>query len=149
MTVAKIRYSYNQITQMCEDLAEIINDMDEAEKPKTIVGLIRGGCIPAVILSHLTKIPCKMLSYSSHQGFGGGENDNQIPGDILEGVMQLFVDDICDSGYTLKEVMEACGEGMGNLSASLIYRDHTKSQFDPDMYATRITDSSWVVFPWE
>lgn len=145
----RIKFSYNQITQMCEDLADIINGMDNADKPKVIVGLVRGGCVPAVILSHLVKIPCKMLSYSSHRGFGQGENENEIPDDILEGTQQLFVDDICDSGYTLKEVMEACGEGMGNLSASLIYRDHDKSQYVPDMYAHRITNGSWIQFPWE
>lgn len=145
----KIRFTYNQITQMCEDLADIVRGMDKEDKPTVIIGLIRGGCVPAVILSHMLKLPCKMLAYSSDRGFGGGENDNQIPMDVLEGVRQLFVDDICDSGYTLLEVMESCGPGMGNQSAALIYRDHDKSQFTPDMYATRITNDRWVVFPWE
>lgn len=145
----KIRFSYNQITQMCEGLAEEIERWEQ--KPTSIVGLIRGGCVPAVILSHLLGIPCKMLAYSSHNGFGDNQDaENQISDEIANAPNQLIVDDICDSGNTMKEVMDAIRiAGNRATSCTLIYRDHDKSKYEPDMYATRITTQSWVIFPWE
>lgn len=148
----KIRFSYNQITQMCEELAEKIQALPKEEQPEVIIGIVRGGAVPAVILSHMLKLPVKMLHYSSVRGCGDDLNhDNQIPADILAAPRQLFVDDICDSGYTLKEIFNALDENVCDLTnmATLIYRDHDKSVFEPMLYATRITTDHWIDFPWE
>lgn len=147
----KIRFTYNQITQMCEDLADDIRSWEPELKPTSIVGIIRGGCVPAVILSHLLGIPCKMLAYSSHNGFGDNQDaDNHIPYDIVNTPGQLLVDDICDSGNTLKEIMEEiCSAGNTAATCTMVFRDHDKSNYEPCSYGVRITTENWIVFPWE
>tara|TARA_B100001093_G_scaffold354314_1_gene338808 strand:- start:1372 stop:1788 length:417 start_codon:yes stop_codon:yes gene_type:complete len=94
-----------------------------------IYGIPRGGLIPAVLLSHKLGIPLtqNLKNYS------------------------LIVDDISDSGNTLKEVVERAHNPINNYTyvhtATLFERQGTI--FEPDFIGEHIKYDDWLVFPWE
>ena len=53
----------------------------------------------------------------------------------------VIVDDICDSGKTLKEFQ-------GYNTAVLHYKPHTSS-FTPNLYSNKHEGDEWIIYPWE
>ncbi len=52
----------------------------------------------------------------------------------------LIVDDICDSGKTLRKYKE-------NDTFTIFYKK--ESQITPKYYSKIINQETWIVFPWE
>lgn len=141
--------TYEDIHQACLYLAHQIQicefDLD------VIVGVSRGGLIPATILSQLLDVKLVPVCYSSKNGHGDDLNhDNQLP-DLSDRNI-LIVDDICDSGHTLKEMFDHYTNAGGAtvMTACVYYKHHENPIFVPNMKWITITaDSGWIVFPWE
>ncbi len=91
-------------------------------KFEAVGGLPRGGLIAAVMLSHRLSIP-----------FVAQANIASVAGDIL------VVDDICDTGETLKNKV-------AGFTATLHYKP--TASFTPDFYAKEV-GTEWIVYPWE
>jgi len=124
----KIFLSWNDIEALVDNLAEQINKMDK--KPFYIYGVPRGGAIPAVWLSHKTGIDYYQL------------NSTQISktADLSH---ILIVDDICDSGETIKKLKE----NFPKCQTATLY--HKETAIDkPDIYG-KISTYDWIYFPWE
>ena len=124
----KIFLSWNNIEALVDNLAEQINKMDK--KPFYIYGVPRGGAIPAVWLSHKTGIDYYQL------------NSAQISktADLSH---ILIIDDICDSGETIKKLKENFPKCQ---TATLYYKETAIEK--PDIYG-EIVGEEWIVFPWE
>ena len=124
----KIFLSWNDIEALVDNLKEQINKMDK--KPFYIYGVPRGGAIPAVWLSHKTGIDYYQL------------NSAQISktADLSH---ILIVDDICDSGETIKKLKENFPKCQ---TATLYYKETAIDK--PDIYG-EVTGEEWLVFPWE
>ena len=105
-----------------------------------VVGLSRGGLIPAVMLSHFFDKPF----YALNKPY-----DTELPSTGRA----LIVDDINDTGKTFARVDELLLEKYPNMYkvyVSLI--ENTASPFAVDYSAKEINkeeDPSWIVFPWE
>ena len=120
--------SWDDIEKQVDKLAEQINRMDK--KPFYIYGVPRGGAIPAVWLSHKTGINYYQL------------NSSQISktADLSH---ILIVDDICDSGETIKKLKENFPKCQ---IATLYYKETAIDK--PDIYG-EISTYDWLYFPWE
>lgn len=72
-----------------------------------IVGVNRGGCLPAVILSHALKIPVTMIDYSTRDGINVHPKSlYRYFEDLSEEFTDiLIVDDLVDSGKSIQEVV--------------------------------------------
>jgi len=129
-------------------------------QPEYIVGLTRGGLVPAVSMSHMLDIPMVAVNYSSVAGKGDNRNHaNALPaiyghttsgtGKLPEMPELLIVDDICDSGHTLKEVFDHYSkQGHRVWTASLYYKEG--AVIKPDFYWQHIPkESPWIIFPFE
>jgi len=115
--ISKRYISWEEIDGLIIHLADRI----KTEMPyiESIVGIERGGLIPAVMLSHKLGLPLtKSISANT-----------------------LVVDDICDSGKTLKE-------GVGVYTAVLFHKPHT-SCFTPSIFAEEYKGDDWIILPWE
>lgn len=125
-----------------------------------VVGLSRGGLIPAVELSNILDVPLVPATYSSFRGQGDNKNhSNRLPdifGNISSGTGELpalprllVVDDICDSGYTMMEVKNHYTYvGHVVYTAALYYK--TSAVSTPDIYWQLIGPGApWILFPWE
>ena len=111
----KMYLSWDDINVLVEDLCNTI--ATSGAEIKSIAGIKRGGLIPAVIISHKLNIPYV----------------DRINKDTL------VVDDICDTGETLKK-------SIAMYTATLHYKP--TAGFTPDFYAKEV-GSDWIVYPWE
>lgn len=127
-------------------------------KPDYIVGIVRGGAVPAVYLSHKLKIPVVMVHWNTRDaGVHDNDSDARIAADIDAGKNILLIDDIVDGGETVLEVLadweqktSAPIQASKVKVASLIY--NSALSIPVDFYHREIdrnVDQRWVVFPWE
>lgn len=116
-----------------------------------VVGIVRGGAIPAVCLSHRLGIPMRTVSWSTFHNDQMREYALDIAEDIASGKNILLVDDILDSGRTMKELMKDWDCERDNVGiAVLVY--NTEQQIKPDFYGRTIdrnVDKDWITFWWE
>jgi len=136
------------------DILDISKQLQDAEwVPDYIVGVKRGGLIPAVKLSHIFNKPLIMMSCQLRDS-----NDKEVRLYEVEEIQNdknvLIVDDICDSGITMSEIMI---QFFSNLFAPNNIRTcslicNTSQNFIVDYYAQgidRSIDKRWIIFPWE
>ncbi len=111
----KMYLSWDDINVLVEDLCDTI--ASSGAEITSITGIKRGGLIPAVMISHKLNIPYV----------------DRINKDTL------VVDDICDTGETLKR-------SIAMYTATLHYKP--TAGFTPDFYAKEV-GTEWIVYPWE
>ena len=110
-------YSWQQIEQLIkEKLPEI-----KKENYENIYGIPRGGLIIATILCYQLNLPIVMDKKEITQ-------------------KTLIVDDICDSGETLKEFSQR--------DTFTVFHKR-EAQTTPKYYSKLINQETWIVFPWE
>lgn len=117
-----------------------------------VVGILRGGAFPALQLSHRLGVPMKTIEYSSLLGKGDKRSSNVLPDWVVENgtkrINILLVDDIVDSGNTMKETVELLSQhNVFSTTASLFYKQ--TSIFKPDVFAEELFTDDWIVFPYE
>jgi xanthine phosphoribosyltransferase len=135
-------------------------------RPDYIVGITRGGLIPAVLLSHKTDIPMKTLCVQLESD-GLDENTERnalMARDALKDNKKiLIIDDINRGGDPIRWIMDDWQESIGMVGdyeseawhktikfASLI--DNPNSQVSMDYCNEEILlddEDLWVEFPWE
>lgn len=115
---------WRDVEDAIERLAVNINNSEI--KLTAIGGLPRGGLIPAVMLSHKLNIP-----FVSQAGI------RSVTGNIL------IVDDICDSGLTLKKFKFE--ENV--YTATLHYK--STAEYEPHFWWRLAPENEWIVYPWE
>jgi hypoxanthine phosphoribosyltransferase len=136
-------------TTMEGQLGMIVSKMKrEGYEPTLIVGVTRGGLIPAVRLSHKLSVPMVTVSYSSKEGKGDDKNHDNVIGDI-KGEKLLIVDDISDSGNTLAELTQLLSSGNEEVKTVALYNKES-SVHQPTYFACGIPDDApFITFPWE
>jgi hypoxanthine phosphoribosyltransferase len=115
-------------------------------KPRFVIGVSRGGLIPAVVLSHKLKIPMGSISTSSYTEYSKQNKKVDVWGltlplgvnsDQAKSMEFLIVDDIYDSGKTYRALVDYLKKyGIVNFRYISMIEKNRK-------------DDSWVVFPWE
>jgi hypoxanthine phosphoribosyltransferase len=113
----KIYLSWDDVNDLVDILCEKI--ITEQPQIDSIFGIARGGMIPAVMVSHKLG-----LTWSNVM----------LPN-------TLVVDDICDTGYTLKNCI-------GGYTAVLHHKPHTAC-LTPTIYASLHEGDEWIIYPWE
>ena len=148
-----INPTYDEIKACCKHLADFIHYNDSGiGKVDCIVGITRGGLMPAQELSHMMNIPMETVNYSSKSGAGDNKDHQNIIPDI-RGKSILLVDDICDSGGTLYELQkEYMKRGYEVFTAVIYYKklSAANSAIVPDVWALKISQNfGFINFPWE
>lgn len=150
----KLYYSNDD---MLHDLNVIYRKMARnVFKPDVIVGVTRGGLIPAVYASHYFGVPLLTINVSLRD-FKAHEEVDEIMEHVGAGKNVLIVDDICDSGDTLKLITDKLHEQDPLMSAlhvktAVLIHNTGETVFDPDYSGLDINkreDPQWVVFSWE
>jgi len=141
--------SWEEIHELCIKLADRI--MESGYDPDVIVAVARGGWIPARLLSDLLEIPeIATVRVEYYVGIYETKSKPQITQPLqvdIEGKKVLLVDDIADSGKSLRLVKEHLLERRASevRIATLYFKPW--SVVVPD-YFIRETDA-WVCFPHE
>jgi len=132
----KLFVDWMDIDALCLDIA---NDARHLGITK-IVGITRGGLIPGVILSHMLNVPFEPITWQTRDGLI--QDADAIAENNLS--TTLFVDDICDSGITMKDVAELAPEAK---RAVLLNK---RNDIGIDIMGQSLYNvNEWVVFPWE
>ena len=135
--VGKIYISWNDVDEMVDDLYHKLKD----ENIDKVVGISRGGLIPGVMLSHRLNAGFEPLEWQTRDGeFKDTRKANDFNKN-LKGT--IFVDDICDSGLTIKQIKELVPHSRWAVL-------HQKAEIELEYVATTLyNDDRWVVYPWE
>ena len=113
----KVYITWEQVDTLVTILKHKV--LDKLPEIGSVMGIARGGLIPAVMLSHKLGVPYTNLIDPN----------------------TLVVDDICDSGVTLKD-------SPGVYTATLHYK--SSAIVKPSVYASLLlNENQWVVYPWE
>lgn len=141
--------SWEEIYNLCLDLSDTIKS--QKYEPEIIVGIARGGWIPARILSDLLgNSYTANIKIDFYRGVGETKERpiiTQTISTIVEGKRVLIADDVADTGKSLKvaqEHLEQCGASQVKI-ATIYYKPW--SIIKPDFYIKET--EAWIVFPWE
>ena len=171
----KIYYSWKDVENQVQDILRQIQLSNW--QPDYVVGLTRGGLVPANLISQYLEIPMETLKVSlrddnSHpesnlwmaeDAYGYGDYDLMASDDGRKNI--LIVDDINDSGATLNYIKQdwqsSCfpkdkrwKEVWGNnvRVAVLVDNESSKSKLSVSYSAVDLNkaeEDCWIVFPWE
>jgi hypoxanthine phosphoribosyltransferase len=121
--------------------------------PEYIIGLSRGGNVPATIFSHLFNVPARILNVSFRDFPEQDDMDKFFSWAHLTNKNVLVVDDINDSGKTLEYVRNTYKHWMAPEKVRYAALVHNIPSVFPVNYFGKTIDKSqhdvWVTFPWE
>jgi hypoxanthine phosphoribosyltransferase len=155
-----IRYSWEDIEESVRILAAKIGSelTLSGRKINTVIGIHRGGLVPAVMLSHLLNLPMKSLEWQTRdQGqYADIHELNRILIDCPTDEALLIVDEIADSGKTLNDIhkqVEFVNASALAFPVKVYYGvivQRTACRLDMPVLSAHVLDSEeWVHFPWE
>lgn len=144
--------TWDEISRWTLDVARQIQDC--RCKPTVIIGLTRGGWVPARLLCDHLQVKKLYAVKTEHWGITANQNGRALLTQELnaniKGEYVLIVDDITDTGESLKLAM-AHVDGMmpkDIQTACLLHITHSK--IEPNFYSVRVADQEWTwfIFPW-
>jgi hypoxanthine phosphoribosyltransferase len=127
----------------------LASKLEREFQPDIIVGIARGGLIPAVRLSHLLGDKLlRMIHIKLYKDINLKQEKPELLADVGELPSKvLVVDDVSDTGETLEFVLKHVREkGAKEVKvATIAYKPG--SRVKPDYYV--FETNKWIVFPWE
>lgn len=172
----QVKFEWQDIEDQCRTIAYQLED--DGWKPDYIVGITRGGAIPAVMLSHFLNVPMHPLEVSlrtdgGHQVHDCGmaedavgyipisERNSTELTDVNRRKKILIVDDINDTGATIAWIKRSWEDNAKFLNwegvwgsnvrfAVLVNNAVSKESADyTGVTIDKSVDDSWIVFPFE
>ncbi len=121
----------------------------EDYKPDAVLAILNGGKYPATFISNYFEIPMFEIRIKSYKGQNQGNIVvyGKVPEDLAKYRNVLVVDDLVDSGKTIKEAKHLLEKypGITTRIATLFLKP--SSSEIPDFYVE--VDNKWIVFPYE
>lgn len=144
-----IRLSWDDIYHDCKIIARELRN--KKVSTDIIIGIARGGLVPARILSDLLdNDELHIVRVKFYESVGKTAKEPKILHATqfsISGKKILLVDDIADTGKSLKATFNHLKEKNASeiFVVTLVKKPH--SIFNPDLYVRET--SAWVIFPWE
>jgi len=140
-----------RVYKMAGDIRHWVKEAQERQHEQVLaICVLRGGVFFFADL--LKEIPytvepsfCRAVSYSSADNVAGSEFRLVVEPAEMKGRRVLLVDDICDSGRTLRNLHDyALSNGAAEVrTAVLIHRNHEDSIYKPDYIGFEYTGPEW------
>ena len=149
MPISFVAPSWDQVYDMLIELARRVKD--SGFRPDLIIGVSRGGWAPARIMSDLLEnANTASIRIEFYLAPGVTARKPVISQAIMvpvKGVNVLVVDDVSDTGESLKVAVEHLDAGGAKAikTATLFYKP--QSIFKPDFFI--VQTEQWIIFPWE
>jgi hypothetical protein len=127
------------------------DEIEKEFKPDIIVGIARGGLVPAVRLSHISdNILMRVVDVKFYTDIEKRMEKPEITAPLTENIENmnvLIIDDVADTGKTLVAIKKHIIEKKAKSIKIAVIAKKPKSIIDPDYYVFE-TDK-WIIFPWE
>ena len=120
----KIFFTWTEFDYAMDVIVSSLRCEGLVSKVSQVYGIPRGGLVLAVVLSHRLGVPLASLA------------------DVVAAGNALIVDDISDSGQTLKRF-----GALGTVTATIHLVPG--AVYVPDVWVFQRPENSWVVYPWE
>lgn len=168
MTTSKVYYNW---TDLEKSVSNIVSQIYKSHwRPDYIVGITRGGLIPATLLSHFLGAKMHTLDVRLRDGDDiGPETNCWMSEDAFGYEMErprniLIVDDINDTGATFNWIKdnwegsclpnnrEQWDNVWHNTVRFAVLTNNLSSPFSVDYYADEVNKAEkdcWLVYPWE
>ena len=141
--MGNIDVTWNTINEQVEHISDLVkqNNID------MIVGIARGGLVPAVMVSNRTKVPMQSLEWQTRDG--NGTDRKKLIELQLDKYNCLFIDDICDTGKTIFGIREL----FPGAKFAVLFNKMVDMELDFEgvrLYNnTQYQIKQWINFPWE
>ncbi len=141
--------SWKEVDKITAELAKKIKA--SGFEPDYLIGITVGGLIPLGLFAKSFNTN-KVVTVSANSYDGRRQNElaiTYLPKINLVGKKVLLIDEIVESGETLKQISEILINKykVGELKTSTFVINKDKCKFLPDFYS--LETAEWVVFPWE
>ena len=146
-TVTNWEYIYG----LCRDVSEGIKRADF--EPEVVVALARGGWFAGRCLCDFLGLDdLTSLKMEHYVGTGQKANEPQVrypmPDGSVEGKDVLIIDDIADTGGSIKRAHEYVSERDPDAVRTATLQLLQTSEFEPEFVGERLESWTWVVYPW-
>jgi xanthine phosphoribosyltransferase len=158
----KLYYTWQDVERQTQEILRQIQS--DGWRPDYVVGLTRGGLVPANLISQYLDCPMETLKVQLRDG-AESESNLWMSEDAYKRKKILIVDDINDTGATLNWIREDWQEsclpesdrwftvwGDSVRVATLVDNESSKSTLDVTYSAVTVNKADkdvWIVFPWE
>lgn len=162
MLIKKRYISWEEVIKLSTFIANQIKEKREDKSIKYILAVAKGGVIPAILIasrlsntSNFNTLIIKAIHYEDEvKATEKVYIDRPLLEDIKNKVEEcrrenkvvFIIDDIADTGMTLKSLINNIGSN-GVKTATLYLKP--KSILKPDYYGEECKNEEWIVFPWE
>jgi len=145
--IKKMVYSWDHYHRLVIELKRKID-----WKPNIIISIGKGGSIPGVILAESYGINNLNIGIKSYNNFNQSKiiEYQDVPSyESLRGAHVLLVDDLADTGETIKYALEKFKLKNVDLVKTATVFKKSGSKIEPDYYAEEVSADTWIVQPWE
>ena len=136
---------YRKDDKIYYDWIDYAYDMKEVKDLEFdhVVGIYRGSLGMATHISNVFDVPMSIVGFQTRDGEDKEpymiHKAEEVPTQVL------VVDDIYDSGYTMKKVMQFLEHYSANKIGFCLFGKENNL----NVSCANIHDGSWIVFPWE
>lgn len=153
--IKKLHISWQQYHRLIEKLVLVVHESNW--QFDQIVCIARGGMRIGDVLSRIYNLPLATLATQSYRADGGTVQSDLIIAEhitmitpYLDGRV-LLVDDMADSGVTLKKVVEMLPQrypGVQEIKTAVLWWKAC-STFNPDYWVEFLPENPWICQPFE
>ncbi len=136
--------------EVCSLAFELSQKVRRGFSPDTVIGVVRGGLVPARLLADSLEVSTMLtVGVSFYKDIAQREKQPRITQALpfhMSGEHLLVVDDVADTGKSLELVLSELKKAKRDARTATLYKKPWV-EFNPDFYV-RQTDA-WIIFPWE
>ena len=142
--------SWAEVNRLCYRLSGLIRS--SGYQPDIVVAIGRGGYVPARLVCDVLDIMALTSIKIEHYLSGSNKQTQAViryPLSVdIKDQRVLIVDDVNDSGDTLKLATEHIQGFRPQEIRTAVMHDKRVTQYPVDYYAKRIVKWRWLIYPW-